>query len=254
MSHKLDDITLYYYPLGDLSKKFTVKQNVVSDLYVQFLNGYKPPKTSRISVTLDDNDYIRGYFGSILTVDAQFDKDNYWTLSEEQKNLTILNIVHRIALQCADKYNWEKGIFQDAYDNVLKVDFKYEFEGEKKISKDRQHKAAIQLKKDETCTTITVIFYDRSGNKIKSVELLKSFQHVMFYGNILKKIKWFNSRAFGWYTTNEEITIIASLDKDKSQTIINPKTTDREILEGFLKKITYHEFSSNEDIINWINR
>ena len=75
MSHKLDDITLYYYPKDDTAKRFAMKQNVVSDLYVNYLNGYKPPKTSRISVTLSNEDRIEFYFGSILTVNAFFDKD-----------------------------------------------------------------------------------------------------------------------------------------------------------------------------------
>lgn len=77
MSHRLYDITLYYNGENDVAKRFTLKQNVVSDLYVQYLKGYKPPKTSRISVQLGDEDYPGKHFGSILGPTARFDKEQY---------------------------------------------------------------------------------------------------------------------------------------------------------------------------------
>jgi len=177
MSHKLYDITLYYYPQGEIAKQFTVRQNIVSDLYVQYLDSYKPPKTSRISVTLGAEDSAGDYFGSILCPSAKFDKEAYWKLNDNDKNKNILTTVHRIALLCAEKYNWDKTIFENAYKKVLNNDFKYEIEGKKKLSKDKKHKAAIHLSKNLTCAIILVAFYDKLDNHIKTVELLKSFQH-----------------------------------------------------------------------------
>lgn len=115
MSHKLNDITLYYNPKGEIAKKFTLRQNMVSDLYVQFLNKYKPKGTSRISVELTNEDKIRGCFGSILLAGAKFDKEDYWKKSEIEQNMVILDTVHRIAILCADEYNWDKQVFQKAY-------------------------------------------------------------------------------------------------------------------------------------------
>lgn len=250
MSHKLDDITLYYYPEGEAAKKFTLKQNVVSDLYVQYLNGFKPPKTSRISVELTDKNQIRGYFGSILTVDAQFDKDNFWKLSDKKQNEAILETVHHVALLCADKYEWDKKVFNEAYRKVLQTDFKYKIEGKKKSSRDRTHKAAVQIEKDETCTTISAVFYDQSDNKLKTVELLRSFQHIMFYGGIVKDYKWFSNSEFGLFALNEELIIRASLDEVDSKIIINPIDTSKEEIENFLRSITYQEFNNcNEGMV-----
>lgn len=254
MSHKLNDITLYYSFGGDINKKFTMKQNVISDLYIQYLNGYKPPKTSRITVRLTEQDNINGYIGSILGVEIKFDKDNYWTLSDKKQNQAILDTVHYVAMLCADKYGWDKSIFKEAYSKVMETDFKYIFEGKKKTSRDRKHKAAIELKKNETCTTISVVFYDKSDNKIKTIELFKSFQHSMFYGGIIKKNKWFNNREFGLYTKSEELIISASLDWNESKSFIIEETKNREELEGFLRRITYQKLDSKEKIVEWMNK
>ncbi|MEQ9264257.1 MAG: hypothetical protein RLN81_03500 [Balneolaceae bacterium] len=254
MSNKLDDITLYYYPKGDDAKKFTMKQNVISDLYVQYLNGYKPPRTSRISVELSNEDFLRNYSGSILTVNAKFDKEKYWELSSIEQNQYILDTTHRIALLCANEYQWDKDIFSQAYEKVKKANFKYEIEGKKKSSSDRKHKAAVLLMKNESYSTISVAFYDKSGKPIKTIELIKSFQHEMFYGSIIKKHKWFNNREFGLYTTNEELTIRASLDTDLSETSLNPKKSSIKELEGYLRRITYREFNDQKDIIEWMNK
>ena len=224
MSHRLYDITLYYKGSGEIAKEFAMKQNLVSDLYVQYLNGYKPPKTTRISVNLDDQDEVRGYCGSsILSVYAHFDKDEFWTLTNEEQKISILSTVHRIALLCADKYDWDKEIFESAYKKVIEVDFKYEFKFKKKSSPNRQYKACLQLNKNEKYATLSVIFFDKSEHEIKVVELLKTFQHEMFYGNFIKKNKWLNNQDFGVYSRNEEIVIKASLDKEKLEIIIDPK-------------------------------
>lgn len=254
MSHKLSDITLYYYPHDELSKQFTLRQNVVSDLYVQYIGSYKPPKTSRISVMLGEEDLAAGHLGSIITVHVKFDKAAYWEQSDHGKNRVILDTIHRVALLCAEKYNWDTKPFENAYNSVLNKDFKYAIEGKRKPSKNREHKAAILICKNLESAIISVNFYDKFDNYLKSVELLKSFQHEMFYGNLTRNNKWFGNNEFGIYTANEELVIKAAPDSEKPVTIINPMHSTREELEGYLRRATYREFNSQEDLINWMNR
>jgi len=253
MSHKLNDITLYYHPSDDSAKKFTMKQNLISDLYVNFLTGYKPPKTSRISVTLCSKDSIQFYSGSILMVDAFFNKDQFWKLNDREQNIVILDTIHRVALLCVEKYHWNKAVFEQAYDKVLKADFNYEIEGILKSSKNRQHKASVLLKKNELFSTIFAVFYDNEGKKIKTVELLKSFPHAMFYGGILNNYKWFNNSEFGIYSSGEELSIRASLENDLSETVIKPKLKEKEVIEGILRSITYRQLSDERDFVEWAN-
>jgi hypothetical protein len=250
MYNKLYDITLYYFPEGEKAKIFTLKHNVISDLYVQYLNGYKPPKTSRISVQLSDSDYIRGYFGSILNVDAKFDKKGYWDLVDEAKNKVILDTIHRIALLCADKYDWDTDVFSQAYDKVIQADFIYKIELDRKLSKDKKHKASILIEKKETNALISVLIYDKEDYLIKKIELLQTFNWQGFHIPIVRKFKWFDNNSFGLSISNDQLILKAYLDKDKPEILINPKDRSRDELKGTLREITYREFNSEKDIIN----
>lgn len=120
MSYGFYDITLYYYDNDfNIESEFAIRQNEISKKYVQLMNKYKPPKTTRISVELKDEDDILFYNGSILCVEAAFDKNYYWSLNSLQQNIMILETVHRIALLCAKKYSWNLSIFESSYRSLL---------------------------------------------------------------------------------------------------------------------------------------
>jgi hypothetical protein len=195
-----------------------------------------------------------GHFGSILGARAKFSKETYWLLNADQQNQSILETVHRIALSCAEKFSWDVNRFNEAYRKVLQVNFIYRIESKPKLSNDKKHKASLVLEKDLTSSKFTAIFYSQEGERIKTVQLLRSFQHRMFYGRIVKYFKWFNNQEFGLYTPNDEITIRASLNSDESTICIEPKNTDKERLEGYLNYITYREINSPEDFIDWANK
>lgn len=234
MKHRLNDITLYY-PDSKRKNKFTPKQNLVSDLYIRFLEGYKPPKTTRISVDLsNETDSIIGFFGSILVAKAQFNKEEFWNLSDHGQNLMILKTIHRIALICCSKYEWNKEIFEKSYNKVIQSKFLYAFEHKRKHSKSRKFKAALYVQKDEICTTISVTFYDKLDRKIKTIELFKSFQNPMFYSHLIQNNKWFSNTEFGVHAFNGEFTIRASLEAEKSATVIIPEKYSKEELYGHL--------------------
>jgi len=240
------DITLYYD-----AKDFTLRQNLVSELYVMFLNGYKPKGTTRISVTLDDDeeDYITGYFGSILSVYAKFDKPGYWKSNAAQQNQFILDTIHRIAILCADKYGWDKPVFESAYQEVLESGFVYKQEQKRKLSKDKMHHASLLLNKDGIMATLSAMFYAKNGQLIKSVELVKTFRHSMFYNVLLKNNKWFNNREFGIHAKNEELIIKASLDYEEAKIIITPGFYSADDLEAYLKDIVYSDIVTVPDLL-----
>lgn len=254
MSHKLNDITLYYFQTSEVAKAFTARQNVISDLYVQYLKAYKPPKTSRISVTLGDDDSVGDFFGSIISASAKFDKEKYWDLSDDEKNLIILDTVHRIALLCAEKYHWEKVHFDNAYQKVLDCNFVYEIEGKRKLSGNKRHKASICISKNLKSTIISAMFYDKSDNFIKSVELLESFQNEMFYDGLTRNNKWFSNSEFGIFDKHEELVIKANMESGKPETVINPSVNSRQVVEYYLQQTTYHELDDHVNIIKLINQ
>lgn len=233
MSRKLTDISLYTnYSAEEEKRIFSgVNRKVISDLYVLYLDGFKPKGTSRISVTLGYDNWYDFYFGSILSVRTKFDKDEFLEKDKTGKQKHILDTVHRIALFCAEKYNWETTSFEKAYQRVLDSKFIYIAEGKRKLSKDKKHKASILLEKNDEFAAISTRFYDKEGYIVRQVELLKSFNDEMFYGGIIKNNKWFTNTEFGISNSSGELVIKASLEEIKAEVVINPGRTDKEELE-----------------------
>ncbi|WEA01078.1 hypothetical protein [Mucilaginibacter sp. SJ] len=253
MGYGFYDITLYHHSENSDNKDLAIRNNLISDLYIDFLNGYKPAGTTRISVDIGNEDYIRGYFGSILNVETVFNEKEYWLSSPENRNKIILDTIHRIAIFCAEEYGWDNAVFDNAYNKVIECGFVYKKEFKRKPSKDRKHQASLLLEKNGASATISVNFYDSQGELLKSIQLLKSFHHAMYYKKALTNNKWFSNVDFGIHLKNQEIIITASLEKPGSEAIIRPIKNTREELEGYLRLITYREFTDRLDFVNWAN-
>jgi hypothetical protein len=255
MGYSFSDITLYYFSNNDSwEKEFTIRQNLVSNIYVDFFNGYKPKGTTRISITLENEDRIFGFFGSILSLNTAFDKDKYWTKKPNEQNQIILDTIHRAVLLCADKYDWDKTVFELAYHKTIESGFIYKKELKRKLSKDKQHYASILIEKDGVVAIISVMFYDKANRFLKSTKLLTSFHYDVFHPEKIENNKWFNNREYGLYTKSKEVIIKASLDTSQAQIVITPDKTPIEELEGYVRKITYRKITSQSDWVVYVNQ
>lgn len=258
MSHKLQDITLYYYFENDeFRKRFTLRQNVVSALYVYFLNGYKPPKTTRISITLKDkgerlNEPI--HHGSILNADALINREKFWTENNDNQKQIILETIHNTTLECANKFGWDNEVFNQAYIKVKEAEYVYKTETESKLSPDKRIKAKLEIEKIEEKTIISSNFYNAEDKLLTTIKLFESFQHEMFYGGLVKNFKWFNNSEFGVYSKTRELKIVGDINTGQSKTIIEPKENSKEVIEGELRYILYRDIKSDKDIVDWVNK
>lgn len=183
-----------------------------------------------------------------------FNEEEYQLSPPNKKDQIILETMHRIAILCAEKYGWDKTAFEQAYNKVIESGFIYKKELKKKRSTDKKHQASLMLEKDGSSATISVNFYNSKGEFLKSVILLKSFHHEMHYKKALTNNKWFNNLDFGIHLKDQEIIIKASLEKTGSEIIIKPIKNTRDELEGYLRSITYREFTDRLDFANWANR
>lgn len=254
MGHGFYDITLYRRSDNSDNNTFAMQNHLISDLYIDFLDGYKPKGTTRISADIGNEDYNRGYFGSILSVEVAFDEKEYQLSSPDQQNKIILDTIHRIAVFCSKRYGWDKAIFDQAYSKVIECGYIYKKELKKKHSKDRKHQASLLLEKDGHSDTVSVNFYNSKGDLLKTVQLLKSFRHELFYGKITANHKWFNNLDFGIHIKNRQVVIKASLEKQVAETVITPITNTPEELEGYLRRITYREFATRLDFAKSANQ
>jgi hypothetical protein len=98
------------------------------------------------------------------------------------------------------------------------------------------------------------MFYDKSDNFIKSVELLASFQNEMFYDRLTRNNKWFSNSEFGILDKHEELVIKANFESGKPEIVINPTVNSRQVVEYYLQQATYHQLADHVNIIKLINR
>ena len=253
MSHKLQDITLYYPDSQNqkLSKTFSGRSHVVTDLYVHFLNAYKPPKTSRVSVELGTDNNSMFYFGSILRLYHPFDKDQFWQLPEIEQKREILEMAHKVALRCCNEYNWDKEVFEQAYQKVLAVNFRYEIELKKKLSPNRKQKACLVLEKNERCAIISSLFLNSSNERLNKVELFRLPQHEMFYGSIIKKSRWFGI-DFGISECEGELRITGNSESTERTVEYLPNNYTQDRLMRALNQLTCPEINSREEYEAWM--
>lgn len=137
---------------------------------------------------------------------------------------------------------------------MIESDFTYNVEFRRKLSKNKSYYASISIVKDVEKAMIFSNFYNSNQELINKVKLLDTFQHEMFYGGIVKNNKWFSDDQFGLYTKGEELIIKAFVGQKEPQINIIPKVNKREKIEGYLRRMTYTEINSQEDLINFMNR
>lgn len=258
MTRKLRDITLYCYDsTNELNKQFTTRQNVIADLYVHFLNGYKPPKTTRLSVTLRDQEEILNkpyHLGSIAHAEIHFNKATFWNNAVEDQKRIILDAIHSAALSCIEHFGWNKDFFIRSHKRVLDANYVFKTESQLKLSPDKRLQAGVTIEKTEEKTIIRASIHDRAGKPLYEIPLFESFQSDMFYGGMVKYFKWFGNDEFGVYSKTGQIKIIADLKTGKSRTCIEPKTTPREELEAQLRSILFTDVKTHADMVAWMNK
>ena len=94
----------------------TSLKNFVSDLYVQKMYGYKPPKTTRITIQPAYHDiWTRTWKnGSILAIAPFYSHDEYASFDKKGKYKYILDLIQVATLQLSEEYKWDRTVFEKA--------------------------------------------------------------------------------------------------------------------------------------------
>src|SRR5690606_36719005 len=129
MGAPFSDITLYtptLHPVGTPEYwEDTSLKNFVSDLNVQKMYGYKPPKTSRITIQpAYHNIWNRTWKnGSIVAIALFYSHEEYISLDKKGRYKYILDIIQVATLQLSDEYIWDRAFFEKAYKEIIENDF-----------------------------------------------------------------------------------------------------------------------------------
>jgi hypothetical protein len=203
MGAPFSDITLYTptpYTVGTPEYwEETSLINFVSDLYVQNMNGYKPPKTSRITIQPAYHDIWNRTWktGSIVAIAPFFSHDEFSSLDKSGKHKYILDLIQTATTQLSDEYQWDRKVFDNAYKKTLESNFNFRIEYPSKQSKDRKKSGVFVITKTET---ITSAYVDININGVITTKKLFDKKNSWWYDCVYylaRCNKWFDNDRFG---------------------------------------------------------
>jgi hypothetical protein len=227
MGAPFSDITLYTQTANAVGTPEYIEQvslqNFVSDLYVQNMNGYKPPKTSRITIQpAFHNIWNRTWkTGSIIAIAPFFSLDTYLSLDKKGKLKYTLDLIQSATLPLSDEYGWDKNVFENAYNKVLESDFTFKIDFPTKQSRDKKKTANLVVEKTETITSVYVKI--KTGDSVITKKLFDK-KNLWSYDCIYilaRHNKWFDTGRFGIAYGKGKIDIWYSLDKNQVELFEN---------------------------------
>ena len=210
MGAPFSDITLYTptpHKVGTPEYiEDTLLKNFVSDLYVQKMYGYKPPKTSRITIQpayhgIWDRTWKTG---SIVAIAPFYSHDKFVSLDKTGKYKYILDIIQVATLQLSEEYHWDKTVFQKAYKEIIESDFEFKITYPPKMSGDKKKIGQVVIEKTEKRTILSLLF--TIGDHTKTVKLFENrnwFWYDVVY-KLVKNSKWIDNNRFGVDLKNNE--------------------------------------------------
>jgi hypothetical protein len=198
-----NDISLYAktpFSVGDPEYHEDVAlTNFVSDLYIRNMGGYKPPNTTRVSIQAGPKKMWDRTWkdGSLRLVSAIFEYDHFSSLDKFGRYRYVLDIIQECMLKLSIDFSWEQAVFVRAYNSVIASGFRFEIFFPSKIARNKQAKASICLRKNESLAQILVNFYAAHGNfEVVLVEKKNWWWYDSTY-MMVKNYKWFDNERFG---------------------------------------------------------
>jgi hypothetical protein len=221
MGAPFSDITLYTPTIYTVGTPEYIEEtsliNFVSDLYVQNMNGYKPPKTSRITIQPAFHEIWNRTWknGSIIAIAPFFSHNEFSSLNKPDKYRYILDLIQTATIQLSDEYQWDRTVFENAYKKILNGNFKFRIEYPAKQSKDRKKSGVFVIIKNEIVTSVYVDIHMNGSVVTKKLFDKKNLWWYDCVYYLARYNKWFDTDRFGIAYGKGKIDIWYSIEKNE---------------------------------------
>lgn len=220
MGRLFSDITLYipspYLNGTPESREETGLFNFVSDLYVQNMNGYKPPHATRVTIQpayygVWDRSWK---FGSIFAIALPFHREEFESLDRVGKYRYTLDMIQTAMTTIGAEQGWDNTVFASAYRAVIEGQFIFALDYPTKHSRDRKRTGHFRIENTETISSAYVVIQE--GEATRKVKLFDKHNWHWYDGIYLlsKCAKWKDLNRFGINYGEGALEIWYSLDKN----------------------------------------
>lgn len=249
-------ITIYFE--FSYSKQSDSAWQNISNLFSLYLEGILNSR-NRVNIYLVNNQNlertnVEGSIKSIWIYDKEISEN---TITQKNIDQKVLEIVYHSFLLLAQELNWDKIKIQNARQKCLDSNMKIDYISKPKSSKDRKHKASIRVRIQNEKAILSVIFYNRTLEVIKEEIIITTFIQYTTVFAFFDNPKWLDHDLFGYSLHNGNLLIRASLSTKGNCIIKNTKHLNDEKsdeLEGLMRQLTFREFKSFLDKIQWMNQ
>lgn len=204
MGATFKDISLYlptpYDRSSDEFKENVALEKFICDLYVQCLQGYKPPKATRLTI----QPAFYGVWkraqasGSVISTSAPFTASEYYAHSKAAKKVYLLELIQEAVLRTGSELGWEAAPFENAYSEVRSRDFVFSFDFPKRLSRSGAT-AFLRLEKSETVTSLSVVVSRTDSNQQINLFTKPNGWSLDDVYPLVKTGKWFDECRFGFF-------------------------------------------------------
>ncbi|MDJ1473772.1 hypothetical protein [Xanthocytophaga flava] len=228
----------------EIQLQFNREATVVSELYNRLLPPPNIKYLQKIHIDLTNKKSEHTYisppspldsFFNICCMVKYYDFDRYFSLDQKQQQREILDQIQLNIEEAAKQYGWDMTPFQEAYHKVLDANFVNIFVGKKVSSKDRKHKAAIELNTDVTGARISILFFDKKETLIQRNLIKVAKPQSFFFSRLIGSFHWIDNQQFRLSDIQDEIHFTASLGSDQIQLSFTPEGRSEDTLLKELK-------------------
>jgi hypothetical protein len=208
----------------------------------------------RVNIHLGNEDRIH----TDSTIKSLWIKNNIDTskeLSDIDKINLILKIIYDSLITISKIEGWDIQPIEKAYQASVADQGLFVWHSKLKSNKNRRLKARVKILLEESGKVPVIAeFFDNKSNFQFKVHVIDTFLHFLDWERVFSKPGWLDNDKFGFSLINSQLLIFADSESRQSGIVISEKDWNREEVKGQLRRLTFKQFSSNKEFMEWANK
>jgi len=237
-----------YITIYDLNKDFKKLDEVIWTFSKNLARVGTTRQRFNIYIVSNKESERKHLEGSIKSIWKYFDENNLEGISLSTQKQIFLELITDSFLTVSDELGWNKNYILEAKEKSLEEGIEFEFLSKPRLNQSRTKSGLVKLKLREDKVSIYAILTGKNKKETKEILLIDSFPYHISLFKTFKDYKWINEDEFGFVFSNK-LTLTCSFSNQKSNWNHNNTEEDK----GFIRSVTYRNFSSERDWIEWVN-